>query len=92
MTVKDAVPLVLLDNVVGLINSKVSTAQAKLVKQFASGLYSNASRDDLLERNDNDLYGAALSLWNELNKTAKGKRHIRVLNPTQSQHGWQSTR
>ncbi|MGS0728462.1 NAD-glutamate dehydrogenase, partial [Shewanella sp. 0m-11] len=42
-------------------------------------------------RNDSDLYGAVLSQWNALNKTAVGEGHIRVFNPSQSKHGWQSS-
>lgn len=92
MASKDAIPLVLLENVIALIHSKISPKQAKLVEQFASALYANASRDDLHERNDNDLYGAALSLWNQLNQSAIGEKHIRVFNPSQEKNGWHSTR
>ncbi|QFU23099.1 NAD-glutamate dehydrogenase [Shewanella eurypsychrophilus] len=91
MALKDAMPSVLLENVVNLIHSKVPNAQVKQVEQFAACIYAHMSKDDLNARNDSDLYGAVLSLWNAANKTQKGSSHIRVFNPSQSKHGWQST-
>lgn len=91
MALKDAMPSVLLENVVSLIHAKVPNSQAKQVEQFATCLYAHMSKDDLNARNDSDLYGAVLSLWNALNKTPKGNTHLRVFNPSQAKHGWQST-
>ncbi len=91
MALKDAMPSVLLENVVSLIHAKVPHSQAKQVEQFASCLYTHMSKDDLKARSESDLYGAVLSLWNALNKTPKGETHLRVFNPSQSKHGWQST-
>ena len=91
MALKDAMPSVLLENVVNLIHSKVPNVQAKQVEQFANCLYAHMSKDDLKARNDSDLYGAVLSLWNATNLTSQGESHIRVFNPSQSKHGWQST-
>lgn len=90
MALKDAMPSVLLENVVNLIHSKVPNSQAKQVEQFATCLYAHMSKDDLNARNDSDLYGAVLSQWNALNKTSVGQGHIRVFNPSQSKHGWES--
>ncbi|QYK03021.1 NAD-glutamate dehydrogenase [Shewanella psychrotolerans] len=91
MALKDAMPSVLLENVVNLIHSKVPNAQAKQVEQFATCIYAHMSKDDLHARNDSDLYGAVLSLWNVVNKTPVGESHIRVFNPSQSKHGWKSS-
>ena len=90
MALKDAMPSVLLENVISLIHAKVPNSQAKQVEQFATSLYAHMSKDDLHARNDSDLYGAILSLWNALNKTPKGESHLRVFNPSQSKHGWHS--
>ncbi|MCG9738980.1 NAD-glutamate dehydrogenase [Shewanella insulae] len=91
MALKDAMPSVLLENVVSLIHSKVPNTQAKQVEQFATCIYAHMSKDDLQHRNDSDLYGAVLSLWNAVNKTSVGETHIRVFNPSQSKHGWKSS-
>ncbi|MBM7071915.1 NAD-glutamate dehydrogenase [Shewanella sp. 202IG2-18] len=90
MALKDAMPSVLLENVISLIHAKVPNSQAKQVEQFATSLYAHMSKDDLNDRNDSDLYGAILSLWNALNKTPSGEPHLRVFNPSQSKHGWHS--
>ncbi len=91
MALKDAMPSVLLENVVTLIHSKVPNSQAKQVEQFATCIYAHMSKDDLHARHDSDLYGAVLSLWNVANKTPVGETHIRVFNPSQSKHGWKSS-
>ncbi|MBO1271361.1 NAD-glutamate dehydrogenase [Shewanella sp. 4t3-1-2LB] len=91
MALKDSMPSVLLENVVHLIHSKVPKAQARQVEQFATCLYAHMSKDDLLVRNDSDLYGAILSLWNSLSNTSVGQTHLKVFNPTQAKHGWQSS-
>ena len=68
MTVTSQRHSVLLDNVFALIDKKVDTKQKSLVQQFGRLLYKNISSDDLENRNDSDLYGATLSLWNGLAK------------------------
>lgn len=91
MANKDVKLSVLLENVVSLIHQKFSHPESSLIEKLALSLYQNTSQDDLSSRNDNDLYGAALSLWNQLNQIGKGEKGLRVLNPSQSKHGWQST-
>ncbi|GLS84624.1 NAD-glutamate dehydrogenase [Paraferrimonas haliotis] len=86
----DAKPSVLLENVAKLIHSKVPEDKASLVESFVSTLYEHMPTDDLQDRNDSDLYGAGLSLWNQLNQLQRGDSFIRVFNPQQSKHGWQS--
>ena len=45
-----------------IIQKKVRADNVLLVEKFAKALYSNMSKEDLANRNDSDLYGAALSL------------------------------
>ncbi|GLP98064.1 NAD-glutamate dehydrogenase [Paraferrimonas sedimenticola] len=85
-----AKPSVLLENVVKLIRSKLPESSAELVESFVSTLYEHMPEDDLQDRNDSDLYGAGLSLWNQLNALERGGSFIRVFNPQQTKHGWQS--
>jgi glutamate dehydrogenase len=91
MTVANSQHSVLLENVYKLIAKKVEKSQAQLVEQFSRILFRNISKDDLENRNDSDLYGATLSLWNEFVKFNTAKPSIRVFNPEISKHGWQST-
>lgn len=90
MTVKSNQHSVLLENVYQFIRNKVDSSQVKLVEQFARNLYQNIPEEDLVRRNDGDLYGAALSLWNEFFKFDSSKPTIQVFNPDLARSGWQS--
>ncbi len=91
MTVTSQRHSVLLDNVFELIDKKVDAKQKSLVQQFGRLLYKNISSDDLENRNDSDLYGATLSLWNALSRFDHSAPHIRVFNPEIAKHGWHSS-
>lgn len=85
----DGQPSVLLQNVSKLIKQRVKE-QANLVEKFATILFGNMSNDDLTGRNDSDLYGAALSLWQTLNQHSVDNAKVRVFNPEIAKHGWES--
>ncbi|WP_416304840.1 NAD-glutamate dehydrogenase [Neptunicella sp. SCSIO 80796] len=82
---------VLLENVYNFINKKVDPSQSSHVEQFARLLFKNISKDDLESRNDSDLYGAVLSLWNVFNKFDGTTAQISVFNPDVAKNGWKST-
>ncbi|MCY7293903.1 NAD-glutamate dehydrogenase [Alteromonas sp. a30] len=90
MTVKSNQHSVLLENVYQFIRNKVDASQVNLVEQFARNLYQNIPKEDLDHRNDSDLYGAALSLWNEFFKFDGSQPIIQVFNPDLARSGWQS--
>jgi len=91
MTRNEGQASVILDNVCKLIQKKVRAENVLLVEKFAKALYSNMSKEDLANRNDSDLYGAALSLWNSLEKNTSDDAVIRVFNPEVAKDGWQSS-
>ncbi|MBB1504535.1 NAD-glutamate dehydrogenase [Pseudoalteromonas sp. SG41-1] len=91
MTRNEGQASVILDNVCKLIQKKVHADNVLLVEKFAKSLYSNMSKEDLAHRNDSDLYGAALSLWNSLEKNTSDDAVIRVFNPEVAKDGWQSS-
>jgi len=82
---------VLLENVINLVKAKVDASKTPLVEQFVTDLYSGMHQKDLSVRSDSDLYCAAISLWNRLNKHDAGTLDICVYNPEISLNGWQST-
>lgn len=90
MALKDAPTSVLLENVLSLIHQKLPKKSASLVECFVAKFYGNMASTDLHDRNDSDLYGAALSLWNALNQRTSTEPYIRVYNPELTRHGWQS--
>jgi len=91
MALVDGLPSVILSNVAQLIQKKVSAETAPLVEQFSNLLYQNISTLDLNDRNDSDMYGATLSLWNSLNDHQDDSPIINVFNPQVSKHGWKSS-
>jgi glutamate dehydrogenase len=91
MTRNEGKASVILDNVCKLIQKKVRADNVLLVEKFAKALYSNMSKEDLANRNDSDLYGAALSLWNSLEKNTIDTAVVRVFNPEVAKDGWQSS-
>lgn len=91
MTVTSQRHSVLLENVYSLIDKKVDANKKSLVQQFGRLLYKNISSDDLEHRNDSDMYGATLSLWNALDKFDSQAPYIRVFNPEIAKHGWHSS-
>ncbi len=90
MALKDAPTSVLLENVLSLIHQKLPKNSASLVERFVAKFYGNMASSDLHDRNDSNLYGAALSLWNALNQRSGTDPYIRVYNPELTRHGWQS--
>lgn len=84
MTVREPLMPVLLEKVYQLIQDKLELAQQPLVNQLAQHLFSNIAQDDLLERNESDLYGAVVSLWHHLNDKKPQDISVRVFNPTVS--------
>lgn len=91
MTTRDPIVPVLLEKVYALIAEKLEMPQQSLVTQLAQRLFANIDDDDLQQRNESDMYGATLSLWNHLSDVNLSDISVRVFNPTLSQDGWQST-
>lgn len=91
MALVNGLPSVILNNVTELIYQKVPESTAPLVDQFSKLLYGNISTLDLNNRNDSDMYGATLSLWNSLNDHKDSQSIIKVFNPQVSKHGWKSS-
>lgn len=91
MTARETLMPVLLEKVYKLIQDKLELAHQPLVTQLAQHLFSNIAQDDLIERNESDLYGAVVSLWHHINEKKPDEISVRVFNPTVSRQGWQST-
>ena len=68
MTARETLMPVLLEKVYKLIQDKLELAHQPLVTQLAQHLFNNISQDDLVERNESDLYGAVVSLWHHINE------------------------
>ncbi|MDN2481137.1 NAD-glutamate dehydrogenase [Vibrio agarivorans] len=91
MSERETIVPVLLEKVIQLIHDKLPASDTPLVTQLAEHLFSNVSHDDLINRNESDLYGAVLSLWHHLGEKRADDVSVRVFNPTVIRRGWQST-
>ncbi|MDR9828676.1 NAD-glutamate dehydrogenase [Vibrio sp. FNV 38] len=91
MSERETIVPVLLEKVIQLIQDKLPASDTALVTQLAEHLFSNVSYDDLINRNESDLYGAVLSIWHHLGEKQASDVSVRVFNPTVSRQGWQST-
>lgn len=91
MSLVNGSPSVILQNVATLIEQKVAPDISPQVIKFSSLLYSNIASVDLVDRNDSDMYGATLSLWNSLSAYRGKQPTIKVFNPEVSKHGWKSS-
>ncbi|WP_153447152.1 NAD-glutamate dehydrogenase [Vibrio algicola] len=91
MSSSEKIVPVLLEKVYQLIKDKLESPSQQLVVHLAEHLYSNISHDDLFQRNESDLYGAVMSLWQHLSEKKEDQMSVQVFNPTLSRQGWQST-
>src|ERR1700677_631875 len=65
------------------------TDVSALIK-FVQLYYAHSSLEDLQTRSIEDLYGAALSHWQLMMRRQPEELKIRIFNPQESEHGWQS--
>ncbi|MEA2468994.1 MAG: glutamate dehydrogenase, partial [Thermoleophilaceae bacterium] len=65
--------------------------EAEEAEQFVRQYYRWVSPDDLAERTELDLYGAALAHFNHARHRTPGEAKVRVYNPQFEVNGWQST-
>ena len=80
-----------LDEVLELVRTRMTAAQRAVLERFVIRYFGQVDPEDLDERTPADLYGAALSHWNSARKRDAGQSRVRVFNPSNEEHGWQST-
>ena len=73
------------------VRERIAPDRAEEVERFVRQLYANVPPGDLLRNTVEDLYGAALGLWNFSQQRRLGEPKIRAFNPTPSEHGCRST-
>ncbi|PWC36664.1 NAD-glutamate dehydrogenase [Azospirillum sp. TSO35-2] len=72
-----------------LVRSRVPNARAE---RFVKRFYANVPPDDLLRATPEQLYGAALAMWQWGQQRQPGTAKVRVYAPRLDEHGWQSDR
>lgn len=81
----------IIDAVVDRLYEHAAKADAARFEIFVRQYYKDVAPEDLVGFNAETLYGETLSLWRFMQKRKPNTPKIRVYNPRQEDHGWQST-
>src|SRR5262245_29455276 len=71
-----------------LAKTRLGDARAPEVAEFVRVFYANVAFDDLSGDTPENLYAAALSLWNFGAQRKPRSAKLRVYNPRPDEHGW----
>ena len=80
----------LIERVLHEAGSRLERRRAEDIERFIGQFYANVPPDDLLGHDPDDLFGAAVSLWNFGAQRQRGTAKVRVYNPRLDEHGWHS--
>ncbi|EKV32115.1 NAD-specific glutamate dehydrogenase, large form [Caenispirillum salinarum AK4] len=80
----------LVDRVVGLISDRLDPRQAEPAGRFVRHLFRHVPPDDILDKDAEALYGAAMGLWQFAKTRTPGKPKVRVYNPSFEENAWSS--
>jgi glutamate dehydrogenase len=89
VSVKD-VDEALLDTVCSRLRERLAPDDAARAEAFARQYYRWVAPEDIAERRELDLYGAALSHFDLARRREPGTTKIRIYNPEFEVHGWES--
>ncbi|HKP26945.1 MAG TPA: NAD-glutamate dehydrogenase domain-containing protein, partial [Dongiaceae bacterium] len=79
-----------MDQVLRFAGGRIEKARAAQVEAFIRQFYANVPVSDIAGDSPEDLFSAALSLWQFAAKRRPGVPKVRVFNPRQDEHGWRS--
>ncbi len=75
---------------VAALAGRLGRERAAPVERFIRAFYANVPPDDLIGATPENLFGAAISLWNYGVDRPRGTAKVRLYNPRLDQHGWRS--
>jgi glutamate dehydrogenase len=81
----------LLDTVCSRLRAHLSGEEAAQAEAFARQYYRWVSPDDIAERSELDVYGAALAHFDLARRRTPGTTKVRIYNPRFETHGWRSS-
>src|SRR5688572_33165870 len=81
----------LMDQVIRFIGGRIERARQAQAEAFVRQFYANVPVADIAQESPEDLFCAALSLWQFAHKRHPGVAKVRVFNPHQDEHGWRSS-
>ena len=81
----------LVDRVAARLRERLDPKRAEAAERFLRQFYENVAPDDILGDGPDNLYGAALALWNQGQKRRPGACKTRVYNARPEEQGWKSS-
>jgi glutamate dehydrogenase len=81
----------LIDDVCSRLRVHLPDEDVPIAQEFVRQYYRWVAPDDIVERSELDVYGAALAHFDLARTRAPGTTKVRVYNPEFETHGWQST-
>ncbi len=82
----------LTEEVVRQVRERLGRSRGAAAERFVRQFYDNVPPDDIVQAPAEQLYGAALAMWQWGQGRAPGRASLRVYNPRIEEHGWQSHR
>ncbi len=80
----------LIDRVVTLISDRLDPEAAEPAGRFVRHMFRHVPPDDILDKDPEALYGAAMGLWQFARSRRPGQPKVRVYNPNFEENGWTS--
>jgi glutamate dehydrogenase len=88
-TKPDAAKAAVLGATVVRVRERIHGPEADELERFVRAYYEHAAPEDLVERGDLELAGAALAHWNLLRVRSRGEAKVHVYSPNVEDHGWE---
>ena len=80
----------LTEQIVSRVHDRLNRDRAGTAERFVRQFYANVPPDDIIESSPDQLYSAALSIWQFAAQRRPGTARVRVYHPQLDEHGWQS--
>jgi len=80
----------LIEQIAAAARTRLDAKRAREVERFARLFYANVPPDDILGDSPDNLFSAALALWNFGLTREPGAAKVRIYNPRLDEHGWRS--
>ncbi|HKF71721.1 MAG TPA: NAD-glutamate dehydrogenase [Stellaceae bacterium] len=81
-----------IEGVLGRVGERFAPDRAQPIQRFVNQFYGHVPPEDVVPRGADDLYGAALSLWQFAQERAPGRAKLRAFNPRLDAEGWRAGR
>jgi glutamate dehydrogenase len=80
----------LIERIARTVAQRLDRKRVADVERFVRQFYANVPPDDILDDSPENLFSAAMTLWNFGLQRAPGHAKVRVYNPRLDEHGWRS--